>query len=297
MRDRAEWRTLGLISACYGLWFVLVFLPTGLPVWLLVLLLIPLITLHSSLQHECMHGHPFRRQRLNDTLMGLPIGILVPYSRFKATHLRHHLNENIADPYDDPESWYLDRPVWQRKPVPVKRLFLLNNTLAGRMTLGPAIGYVGFLNSEAQRARNGEPRIIADWATHAAAIILLLIVIHGYAHVPLAAYLLACYAGMGLLMVRTFLEHQAHERAGSRSVIIEDRGIFALLFLNNNLHSVHHAYPSLAWYRLPAFFHENRERFLKMNGGYRYDSYGAIFRRFALRRKEPVEYPLERRKA
>ena len=295
MRERAEWRTLALVAGCYGLWFALVFLPVGLPIWCRVVLVVPLLTLHSSLQHECMHGHPFRRQRLNDTLMGLPIGVLVPYSRFKATHLKHHLNESIADPYDDPESWYLDRPDWQRKSRFVKRLFLANNTLLGRMTLGPAIGYFGFLRSEQQRARRGEARIHADWATHAAAVILLLVVIDGYARIPLAAYLAACYAGMGLLMVRSFLEHQAHERAGSRSVIIEDRGALALLFLNNNLHSVHHAYPSLAWYRLPAFFRENRDRFLKMNGGYRYDSYGAIFRRFAFRRKEPVEYPLDRR--
>ena len=98
---------------------------------------------------------------------------------------------------------------------------------------------------------------------------------------------------MGLLMVRSFIEHQAVEKANQRSVIIETRGPLSLLFLNNNFHSVHHAYPSLAWYRIPAFFRENRARFLRMNGGYRYESYWEVFRRFGLRPKEPVEWPIE----
>ena len=35
---------------------------------------------------------------------------------------------------------------------------------------------------------------------------------------PLWAYLLACWLALSILRVRTFLEHQAHERAGARSV-------------------------------------------------------------------------------
>ncbi|HET7411824.1 MAG TPA: fatty acid desaturase [Pararhizobium sp.] len=294
MRDRAEWRTLGLIAGCYGAWLAICFLPLNVPDWLRLAMLIPVITFHSSLQHECLHGHPFRRQALNDLIVWPPLGLFVPYPRFKATHLKHHGNENITDPYDDPESWYVDKPIWQRRPWLVKRLFLLNNTLLGRITLGPAIGFLGFLSWELAAVRNGDRQIARDWGVHVIASAILLVLIGLYSQVGAVPYAIAAYAGMGLLMVRTFLEHQAHERARSRSVIIEDRGPLALLFLNNNLHSVHHAYPSLAWYQLPGFFRANRERFLKMNGGYRYDNYGTIFRRFAFRRKEPVEYPLER---
>ena len=168
--------------------------------------------------------------------------------------------------------------------------------MPGASSSDPAIGLIGFSGWEAAAGRGtATAASLADWATHAAAASVLLLVVALFGRVGVAGYLAAAYAGMGLLMVRTFLEHQAHERAGSRSVIIEDRGIFALLFLNNNFHSVHHAYPSLAWYRLPGFFRQNRDRFLKMNGGYRYDSYGAVFRLFGFRRKEPVEFPLERR--
>lgn len=295
MRDSAEWRTLVLIGACYGLWLTVVFLPLDLPGWLRFVLLVPLVTFHSSLQHECMHGHPFRRQRLNDMIMWPPIGLFVPYARFRATHLRHHINENIADPFDDPESWYLDRPDWERRSGLVKQIFLANNTLAGRVLLGPAIGTAGFAAAEFRSVRAGERSIAIVWAVHIAGAALLLALVAAHGSIGVAPYLLAAYAGMGVLMVRTFLEHQAHERAGARSVIIEDRGPFALLFLNNNFHAVHHAYPALAWYRLPGFFRHNRERFLKRNRGYRYDTYWTILRRFAFRRKEPVAYPLERR--
>lgn len=295
MRDRAEWRTLALIGACHLLWLIAVFMPLGIPPWLRFAFLVPLITFHSSLQHECLHGHPFRRQALNDLLASLPLGVFVPYRRFKATHLKHHVNENITDPFDDPESWYLDSPVWERKSGPVRRLFLLNNTLVGRVLLGPAIGTVGFLTAELRQVRSDDRTIAMVWAAHAAASVTLLAVIARFGEIGIIAYLVAAYAGMGLLMVRTFLEHQAHERAGARSVIIEDRGFFALLFLNNNFHAVHHAYPSLAWYRLPGFFRQNRDRFLKRNRGYRYATYWTVLRRYAFRRKEPVAFPLERR--
>jgi fatty acid desaturase len=49
-------------------------------------------------------------------LIAPPIGVLVPYLRFKSCHLNHHINENITDPYDDPESYYLDREVWATTP-------------------------------------------------------------------------------------------------------------------------------------------------------------------------------------
>jgi fatty acid desaturase len=98
--------------------------------------------------------------------------------------------------------------------------------------------------------------------------------------------------GLSILKIRTFLEHQAHERARGRTVIIEDRGILAFLFLNNNLHVVHHMHPRMPWYRLPGLYQENRARYLGRNGGYRYGSYGEIFRRYFLKAKDPVPHPL-----
>jgi fatty acid desaturase len=293
MRNDAEWRTLLLAGVCYAVWLLLAFGWADLPDMLRVLLLIPTITLHSSLQHEFLHGHPFRNQTLNDLLITPPIGVLVPYLRFKSCHLTHHINENITDPYDDPESYYLDRDVWVAIPGWLKRLLVANNTLIGRVTLGPALATIGFARSELGRIVTGDRTILATWLRHILAVVLLFWLIGIYGSLHPASYFIAAYFGMGLLMVRSFIEHQAVEKANQRSVIIETRGPLSLLFLNNNFHSVHHAYPSLAWYRIPAFFRENRTRFLRMNGGYRYESYWDVFRRFALRPKEPVAWPIE----
>ncbi len=296
MRNDAEWRTLLLAGVCYAVWLLLAFGWADLPDIVRVLLLIPVITLHSSLQHEFLHGHPFRNQKLNDLLIAPPIGVLVPYLRFKSCHLTHHINENITDPYDDPESYYLDRNVWAAIPGWLKGLLIANNTLAGRITIGPALATIGFLRSEFVRARAGDANILKVWLRHFLAVVLLFWLIANYSSLHPAAYFVAAYFGMGLLMVRSFIEHQAVEKANQRSVIIETRGPLSLLFLNNNFHSVHHAYPSLAWYRIPAFFRENRARFLRMNGGYRYQSYWEVFRRFGFRPKEPVAWPIESRK-
>ena len=107
-----------------------------------------------------------------------------------------------------------------------------------------------------------------------------------------AARAVGCWGGLALLKIRTFLEHQAHERAAARSVIIEDRGPLALLFLNNNFHAVHHAHPRLPWYSLPREYARRREAFLRRNGGYRYRSYGEVFALHLLRGKDPVAHPL-----
>jgi fatty acid desaturase len=78
-------------------------------------------------------------------------------------------------------------------------------------------------------------------------------------------------------------------------VVIEDRGPLAFLFLNNNLHVVHHMHPRVAWYRLPALYRARADHYLARNDGYRYASYAEVFRRHFLRAKDPVPHPLWKR--
>ena len=75
-------------------------------------------------------------------------------------------------------------------------------------------------------------------------------------------------------------------------MIITDRGPLALLFLNNNYHSVHHMHPGVCWFDLPALFRSRKERFLDVNDGYFYASYQQIFREFLFKPKDPVPHPL-----
>ena len=112
---------------------------------------------------------------------------------------------------------------------------------------------------------------------------------------PLWAYAAAVYGGLSLQRIRSFLEHQAHDRASGRTAIVEDRGPLALLFLNNNLHVVHHMHPGVPWYRLPALYRSRRDRYLARNGGYVLRSYGEVFRRHLWRAKDPVPHPIWRR--
>jgi len=291
---RAEWPTLALVAACYALWALgttwasAFWLPLGIVLTALA------IGLHSSLQHEIIHGHPFRNQTLNAALVFPAIGMLIPCLRFSDTHLAHHRDEALTDPYDDPESNYLDPAVWRGLPRILQVLLIFNNTLLGRLLIGVAVSQLAFMAGDARAAWAGDARVIKGWLLHIPAVALVVWWLAALAAMPVWAYLLAAYAGLALIKIRTFLEHQAHARAEGRTVIIEDRGPLAWLFLHNNLHVVHHTHPGVAWYDLPARYAAERETFLRSNDGYVYRSYAQIFRRHLLRTKDPVPHPFWR---
>lgn len=287
---RIEWPTVLLFLATYGVLAWAVFWLSDAAQWPAIILSAFAIALHSSLQHEASHGHPTQWRKVNTALAWPPLTLVIPWLRFRDTHLDHHRDATLTDPYEDPETHFMDPAAWDRLPGVVRALLLVNNTLAGRLTLGPLIGTARFLRSEWLQRRI-DPRIARGWLWHLPALAAVVTLV-ALSPMPLWAYALAVYLALALLRVRTFLEHQAHEAARGRSVIIEDRGPFAFLFLNNNLHAVHHAHPGLAWYRLPAFYRRHRARFLRMNGGYRFASYREVFRAYFLSRKDPVAHPL-----
>lgn len=288
---RVEWPTLVLIIACYAVWGAALFWLSEVSLALAIAAATLAIALQSSLQHEVLHGHPFSQRRWGEPLVFASLNLAIPYIRFRDTHLAHHMDATLTDPYEDPESNYLDPAVWARLPPALRLLLGLNNTLLGRMILGPALGQVAFMAGDARAIAAGNRAVALAWLAHlpGAAAVLALV---WASPMPLWAYLLAAYLGLSLLKIRTFLEHQAHERARGRTVIIEDRGPLAFLFLNNNLHVVHHMHPKLPWYRLPQIYFNNRDRYLARNDGYRYGSYAEIFRRHFLRAKDPVPHPL-----
>lgn len=292
----AEWPTLALLVACYAAWATAVFALPHLSLWLALPVAAWAIAQHSSLQHEMIHGHPFRDPRLNEALVFPALTLVIPYRRFRDTHLAHHHDAELTDPYDDPESNYLAERDWRAVPSWLKGVLRFNNTLAGRMLIGPLVGQLFWILAELRDARRGDRRIVEGWLWHLPAVAVVLAVVAA-SPMPVWAYLAAAYAGVSLLKIRTFLEHQAHEKARGRTVIIEDRGPLALLFLNNNLHVVHHAHPRVPWYRLPALYDANRARFLGMNEGYRYASYAEVFARYLFRAKDPVPHPILRREA
>lgn len=288
---RVEWPTLMLILGCYAVWLATLFLLPALSLALAILLCTLSVALHSSLQHEVTHGHPFRERKLGEILVFWSLNLLIPYLRFRDTHLAHHMDARLTDPYEDPESNYLDPAVWRTLPRWKRRVLQINNTLLGRMLLGPIVGQVAFMAADWRLIRAGDRTVLNGWLWHIPAVVLIGALV-AVSDMPVWAYALSAYLGLAILKIRTFLEHQAHERSSARTVIIEDRGLLAFLFLNNNLHVVHHMHPKLPWYRLPRIYFNNRDKYLRRNNGYRYASYAQIFRRHLMRAKDPVPHPL-----
>ena len=138
------------------------------------------------------------------------------------------------------------------------------------MVPGPAISQFVFMRDDLRRVRAGDLVIMRAWLLHAVGVTPVVYWVTTFGSMPLPAHVLAAYAGLSFLKVRTFLEHRAHERPRGRTVVVDDRGPLALLFLNNNFHLVHHVHPGVAWFRLPAMFDRNRERYLGRNEGHVY---------------------------
>jgi fatty acid desaturase len=287
-----EWPTLFVMIATYLMlgWSTTWLAHYSLPLAIFVTGIA--IAQFSSLQHEVLHGHPFQSRFLSEAAIFPGVTVYIPYIRFKDTHLAHHHDPILTDPYDDPESNFLDPAVWNLTPKIGQLLLQANNTLLGRILLGPAVSIWSFVGADIRAILMGNRHILTAWLLHGLGVGFVLAWLWGMNGMPVWAYLLAAYFGFGLLKIRTFLEHRAHDLARARSVVIEDKGFFALLFLNNNFHSVHHSQPGLAWYHLPRLFAENREHFLTRNDGYFYQSYVQVFRQYFFHRKDPVPHPL-----
>ncbi|WP_150493475.1 fatty acid desaturase [Roseibium aquae] len=288
-----EWPTLALILGVSVAWSGLVALSGAMPIWIALPLAALAVTLHSSLQHEVLHGHPTRHGWINEALVYFPIGLFIPYRRFKSLHLQHHNNDRLTDPYDDPESFYLAWADWQRLPRPIHLILVANNTLAGRLTIGPAVSLVGFYGSEIRLLLQGHEKVWNAWMHHALGLLPVLWFVSQIAGLPIWLYVLSiAYPGMCLLMLRTYAEHRAHVCPEARSIIVESCPVFSFLFLNNNLHVVHHSHPQVPWYRLPGLYQARKTAWKRRNGDYVFKGYGALARQYLFKVKEPVVHPL-----
>jgi fatty acid desaturase len=261
-----------------------------LPGWLLAVCGGWLVAWHGSLQHETIHGHPTSNTRLNALIGMAPLSLWLPYAVYRRTHLAHHRTDGVTDPYADPESRYLVERVG---PIAALRHLAARTqaSLAGRLLAGPAIVILGFLLGEGRRARREPSVFLRDWLPHIGATLLVWLWLRTCG-LGLVEYGLAfVYPGTALSLLRSYAEHRAAPAPGHRVAIVERAGLFALLFLNNNLHATHHRAPGLAWYRLPAFHRRHRRRLLADNGNLLYDGYGEVARRFLLRPHDDLIHP------
>jgi len=293
--NKIEWLTLAMMVACYSVWAV------GTTwVWTLwwpgALVLTALsITLFSSLQHEVLHRHPLPSRWLSEALVFPGLTVYVPFLRFRDQHLEHHTDSRLTGPYDDPESNYLDPVVLDSLPWALQRILRFNNTLMGRLAIGPLVSLIASIRTDQRAIRKGERSVLMGWLWRVPALGLLGLWLVYVASMPVWAYMMAAYMGYSILIFRTFLEHRAHDRARGRTVVVEGKGLLSFLFLNNSLHVVHHMHPRAPWYALPKLLADNKEHYLKRSDSFYYKSYGQIFRAYFFRAKDPVPHPLWRR--
>ena len=293
-RSRLEGPTWLALAACYGVWASALWFADTLGILVFPIAALA-VAFHSSLQHEILHGHPTRNAALNEALVFPALGLFIPYRRFRDLHLRHHNDDRLTDPYDDPESFYAPQERWHRSCGIMRALLTFNATFAGRMIIGPGLAMWGFWSSEARLLRAGAPGVRDAWARHVlgSAPVVLAVWASG---VPLWAYLICvCYPAIAIVMVRSYIEHRAHTDTQARTAVVEAGWFWRIMFLNNNYHAIHHERPSLAWYLLPAYWRSRRSDYLARNQNYLVKGYGEVVRRWLIRPREPVVHPLVHR--
>ena len=217
-----EWPTVFLILSCYAAWAVVgIYLWPVYPILALFVLGV-ILALQSSLMHEAAHGHPTRNGKINEWLVGLPVGLVYPFRRFRTLHLRHHADERLTDPFDDPESYY--QAMWhhERLPRSLRALLKLNNTMVGRLVLGPWLGSAGFIGADMQLISQGDPAVRKAWLIHAVSLVPVLLTVAYLFDMPVWLYVLGpVWLGQAMIQIRTFAEHQWSERPDGRTIIVE----------------------------------------------------------------------------
>lgn len=284
---RAEGPTWLVAVGVHGGWLAATAFHQALPAWALPLLGGWLVAWHGSLEHEVIHGHPTRVRWINRLVVGLPLALWLPHAIYRSTHLAHHRTERLTEPGHDPESHFLDAETWARMGPISRGLQRTQTTLLGRLVLGPVLVLARFFAEEARRLRAGEPGRRGAWARHLALAAIVVAWVSGICGMSLWRYLaFFVYPGLSLTLLRSFLEHRPASAPGHRTAVVEAGPVLSLLFLNNNLHAVHHEAPRLAWFRLPARYRRDRAGYLARNGGYLWSGYAEIAARHLLTPKD-----------
>ena len=288
---RYEAPTWALAVIIYGGWLALTYWWRDLPLWTVAPAGAWLCAWHMSFQHELMHGHPTRSATVNGALAWPPLNLWLPYAIYREQHLRHHAAEHLTDPLEDPESNYMSAEAWAHA-TPLRRwLHCACNTFAGRLLLGPARAITGFWVGQMRARPAGAPwRVWLAHAAGAAGVLGWVCVVCGIN--PLQYVVCFIYPGTALILLRSLAEHRAAVRPEDRTAVVERAGVLGLLFLNNNLHVLHHERPGTPWYALPTQWRLARADLLGARCCPLYVGYGQVAARYAWRPQHSGPHPL-----
>ena len=284
--------TLLLILATYGAWLAFTWAWRGWPLLLVAPPLVALVVLHSSLQHEIIHGHPTRLAWLNRLLGIVPLNLWLPFTVYRHEHLTHHLDARLTDPIDDPESYYWHPADWARLNPLHRAILRVQQTLAGRFLIGSFWRIGLFFRGQVWAIRRNTGASRAFWVEHLLWCVPVVLWVQVVCGMPLWVYVAAIVIpANGILLIRSFAEHRARPETRERIAIVEGSWILGPLFLFNNLHALHHEAPMIPWYRYNARYRRIRDRLIADNGGLVYCTYFDVARRFLFSPHDVIEHP------
>jgi fatty acid desaturase len=294
-RSAVEVPTLLLALATYAAWLAVTFAYRFWPLIIVAPLGAMLVTLHGSLQHEVVHGHPTRWNRFNRLLAIVPLSLYLPYERYRRSHLAHHIDQRLTDPLDDPESFYWTREDWARLRPLSRVIVRIQQTLAGRVTIGAFWSIGRFLHAECRALIANRPGVRGVWLEHLLWCIPVVAWVTVVCGMPLWLYLLTmAVPGTSLTLIRSFAEHRARLPVRARIALVEGSWILGPLYLFNNLHALHHEAPGVPWYEYPARYRLDRERLIAENDGLVYRTYFDVARRYLFRAHDTPLHPMNR---
>jgi fatty acid desaturase len=285
--------TLAVALAVYGGYGLLTWFYRDMPPWIAAPLGALCLTWYGSLQHETIHDHPTPWRRVNSLLAGAPLALWIPYRLYRLSHLQHHRHGGryLTDVGVDPESFYELPGTLATCGIARGMVHVAHCTLAGRLVLGPMLGMMRFWSSEWRLVFGGNRMHRKIWADHLVASLMVLFWITQVCHIPMTVYLMAMvYPGAALSHLRSFAEHRAAPEPLLRTVTVEANPLWALLFLNNNLHIAHHAQPTLSWHRLPGLWRGMRRHAVD-SGLVIERGYAQVAARYLLRPVISAEHP------
>ena len=290
LNGRGEWRTIAVIVAIYGLTVLTVLRHEVLTPWLTIPALSVLGAWHLSMQHETIHGHPFRHVWLNDLIGSIPVTLWIPYFSFKKDHIEHHQSD-LTHPGLDNESYYVSPEAWASAGKLRKAAYCANRTILFRMFVWTIVSTVTYLWSKIRLMLRGDKQTWFAMATHVAGLVVVVYFVRSVAGMPLWQFALGTtYGGRILNAIRPFPEHKYQSNTEVRTAMVMAGPFMSLLMLNNNLHVAHHDEPGVPWYRYNELAHRvnaverAREAGLLYEGGY-----AEVFRRFSFK---PMGAPL-----
>lgn len=279
-----EWPTWLLWLTIMGSWLLVVGHFARWPLWLSTPVLILLGAWYMSLQHELTHGHPTRNATINRLLGLLPLAVWYPFDIYKTNHLIHHNDPDLTLPDVDTESNYVSRAAAQHLSPVQLWLKRSQRTVLGRVIIGPALVILELGKALVQGVAKGDFSMVRVAAVH---VPLLFIMLWGLAQLggisPAYYCFVVGYFALGVAMLRSLYEHRPAALPEHRTVVNEASLFWRLLYLNNNYHVVHHAFPGLAWYRIPAVYRAHRAAYQEHNGAFVLPGYLFLIRRFAWR--------------